>query len=65
MQPTNVRTGNQPAEEGQAEGGINDILYREIYTTGAGAPKLYGLPKGHKTDILPQPNSIQQGHYNI
>ena len=36
----------------KADGGIIDHLYKKMYPTGAVAPKLYGLPKIHKRDIL-------------
>ena len=32
----------------KAEGGINEVIYRRLYPTGAGSPKFYGLPKVHK-----------------
>ena len=37
------------------EGGINEIIYRRLYPTGAGSPKFYGLPKVHKEGIPPRP----------
>ena len=39
----------------KAEGGINDNLYKKMYPTGAVPPKVYGLPKIHKRDILSGP----------
>ena len=27
-----------------AEGGINEAVYKKLYPTGAGSPKFYGLP---------------------
>ena len=35
----------------KTEGGIDDILYKKLYPTGAVAPKFYGLPKIHKSGI--------------
>ena len=35
----------------KAEGGIEEQLYKKMYPTGPVAPKFYGLPKIHKTDI--------------
>ena len=32
----------------KAEGGINEVIYRRLYPTGAGFPKFYVLPKVHK-----------------
>ena len=32
----------------KAEGGISVAVYKRLYPTGAGSPKLYGLPKIHK-----------------
>ena len=34
-----------------SDGGISEQLCKEMYPTGALAPKLYGLPKVHKRDI--------------
>ena len=36
----------------KTQGGINDALYKKLYPTGAGVPKMYGLPKIHKRDTL-------------
>ena len=36
-------------------GGIDDILYKKIYPTGAVTPKFYGLPKIHKSGIPLRP----------
>ena len=30
------------------EGGINEVIYRRLYPTGAGSPRFNGLPKVHK-----------------
>ena len=35
----------------KAERGISDQLYKKMYSTGAVAPKFYGLPKIHKRNI--------------
>ena len=35
----------------KSEGGIDDILYKKLYPTGAVPPKFYGLPKIHKSGI--------------
>ena len=32
----------------KAEGGINEVIYRRLYPTGASSPNIYGLPKVHK-----------------
>ena len=32
----------------RTEVGINEVIYRRLYPTGAGYPKFYGLPKVHK-----------------
>ena len=32
----------------KAEGGMNEVMYRRLYPTGASSPKFYGLPKVHK-----------------
>ena len=29
----------------KAEGGMNEVIYRRLYPTGASSPKFYGLPK--------------------
>ena len=29
----------------KVEGGINETIYRRLYSTGSGSPKFYGLPK--------------------
>ena len=39
----------------KAEGGINENTYRGLYPTGAGTPKYYGLPKGHKNEMPLRP----------
>ena len=39
----------------KTEGGINDVIYRRLYPTGASLPKFYGLPKVHKTGMLLRP----------
>ena len=42
------------------QGRINEALYKKLYPTGAGVPKLYGLPKIHKreTPLRPIVSSI-------
>ena len=37
------------------EGGINEVIYRRLYSTGASLPKFYGLPKVHKTGMPLRP----------
>ena len=39
----------------KAEGGISEAVYKRLYPTGAGVPKLYGLPKVHKEGIPLRP----------
>ena len=39
----------------KTEGGINDVIYRMIYPTGAGSPKFYGLPKVHEEGMPLRP----------
>ena len=39
----------------KTEGGIDDILYKKLYPTGAVTPKFYGLPKIHKSGIPLRP----------
>ena len=39
----------------KAEGGINEVIYRRLYPTGAGSPKFYGLPKVHKEGMPSRP----------
>ena len=39
----------------KTDGGMNEILYKRLYTTGAGSPKFYGLPKIHKEGIPLRP----------
>ena len=39
----------------KAEGGMNDSLYKKLYTTRASSPKFYGLPKVHKEGIPYRP----------
>ena len=39
----------------KAEGGIEDQLYKKMYSTGAVAQKFYGLPKINKRDIPLRP----------
>ena len=39
----------------KAEGGIDDIIYRRLYPTGAVPPKYYGLPKVHKPGMPLRP----------
>ena len=42
----------------KTEGGIDKSTYKRLYTTGAGTPKFYGLPKVHK-EYTTQNHSIQ------
>ena len=39
----------------KTEGGINDVIYRRLYPTGAGSPKFYGSPKVHKEGMPLRP----------
>ena len=39
----------------RTEGGINGVIYRRLYPTGAGCPKFYGLPKVHKEGMPLRP----------
>ena len=39
----------------KTEDGMNEILYKRLYPTGAGSPKFYGLPKIHKEGIPLRP----------
>ena len=39
----------------KAEGGINKDVYRRLYSTGAGSPNFYGLPKIHKIGMPLRP----------
>ena len=39
----------------KAEGGINETIYRRLYSIGAGSPKFYGLPKVHKEGMALRP----------
>ena len=39
----------------RTEGGINDVIYRRVYPTGAGSPKSSGLPKVHKEGLPVRP----------
>ena len=43
------------------EGGIDDILYKKLYPTGAVTPKFYGLPKIHKDGIPLRPIVSSRG----
>ena len=45
----------------KSEGGIDDILYRKLYPTGAVTPKFYGLPKIHKDGIPLRPIVSSRG----
>ena len=45
----------------KSEGGINDILYKKMYPTGAILPKFYGLPKIHKRGIPLRPIFSSRG----
>ena len=39
----------------KAEGGISEAVYKRLYPTEAGSPKLYGLPKIHKEGMPLRP----------
>ena len=39
----------------KTEGGINEVIYRRLYPTGASSPKFYGLPKVHETGMPLRP----------
>ena len=39
----------------KTEGGIDEATYKRLYSTGAGSPKFYGLPKVHKEGIPLRP----------
>ena len=39
----------------KAEGGITEAVYKNLYPTGAGSPKFYGLPKIHKEGVPLRP----------
>ena len=43
----------------QADGGINEAVYRRLYPTGTGSPKFYGLPKIHKVGNAIKTHSFQ------
>ena len=43
------------------EGGINEEKYRNMYPTGAGIPKFYGLPKVHKGGVPLRPIVSSRG----
>ena len=45
----------------KSEGGIDDILYKKLYPTGAVIPKFYGLPKIHKDGIPLRPIVSSRG----
>ena len=45
----------------KTEGGIDDILYKKLYPTGAVTPKFYGLPKIHKSGIPLRPLVSSRG----
>ena len=45
----------------KTEGGIDDILYKKLYPTGAVTPKCYGLPKIHKSGIPLRPIVSSRG----
>ena len=48
----------------KVEGGIEEQLYKKMYSTGAVAPKFYGLPKIHKRDIPLRPIVSSRGSIN-
>ena len=43
------------------EGGMNEATYKKIYPTGAGIPKVYGLPKIHKAGVPLRPFVSSRG----
>ena len=43
----------------KAKGGITEELYRRLYPTVAGSPKIYGLPKIHKVGDAIETHSVQ------
>ena len=43
------------------EGGIDDILYKKLYPTGAVTPKFYGLPKINKDGVTLRPIVSSRG----
>ena len=45
----------------KSEGGIDDILYKKLYPTGAVKPKFYGLPKIHKDGVPLRPIVSSRG----
>ena len=45
----------------KSEGGIDDILYKKLYPTGAVTPKFYGLPKIHKDGVPLRPIVSSRG----
>ena len=45
----------------KTEGGIDDIIYKKLYPTGAVTPKFYGLPKIHKDGIPLRPIVSSRG----
>ena len=45
----------------KSEWGIDDILYKKLYHTGAVTPKFYGLPKIHKDGIPLRPIVSSRG----
>ena len=45
----------------KSEGGIDDILYKKLYHTGAVTPKFYGLPKIHKDGVPLRPILSSRG----
>ena len=51
----------------KTDGGMNEVIYRRLYPTGAHSPKFYGLPKVHKTGMPLRPivSSIGAVTYEI
>ena len=45
----------------KSEGRLEESTYKKMYPTGAGSPKLYGLPKIHKKEIPLRPIVSSQG----
>ena len=45
------------------EGGLNETTYKKMYPTGAGIPKVYGLPKIHNAGVPLRPIVSSRGQY--
>ena len=61
--PTNKQKNKliQLLKKIKTEGGINEDNYKQMYPTGAGIPKFYGLPKVHKAGVPLKPLSPAEG----